>query len=67
MAKIELYEGNAEKHMAVLDDGAVPRVGEFINIRKVTWRVVRVTWAVDDADGPWGSAKLRANVELERV
>lgn len=64
MAKIEFYVGEAEKHIAVLDDGAVPRVGELINIRQETWRVRRVTWAVDhEADAFYG--KLRANVELE--
>jgi hypothetical protein len=64
MAKIEFYVGDAQQHIAVLDDGAVPREGEFISIRKVTYRVRRVTWAVDDADKIPG-AKLRANVELE--
>lgn len=61
VAKIEFYDGDAAGHMCVLDDGAVPRVGDLISIRKVTWRVVRVTWAVDHADVVMG-AKLRANV-----
>lgn len=66
MAKVEFYIGTAERHIAALDDSAVPREGEFVNIRKVTYRVARVTWAVDDADRiPRGS--LRANVELETV
>ena len=63
MAKIEFYVGDAEKHIAVLDDGAVPRAGEFVNIRKTTYRVRSVTWAVDDADRIPG-ASLRANVVL---
>lgn len=64
MPKIEFYVGDAEKHIAVLDDGAVPRPGEFVNIRKHTYVVRRVTWAVDhEADAFYG--KLRANVELE--
>jgi hypothetical protein len=63
MAEIEFYVGSAEKHIAVLDDGAVPREGEFVNIRNATYQVRRVTWAVDHADQIPG-ASLRANVEL---
>lgn len=50
----------------VLTLGSVPRAGEFVNIRKVTFLVEGVTWAVDNADDVMGS-KLRANVELKRV
>ena len=63
MAKIEFYVGSADKHIAVLDDSAVPREGEFVNIRNTTYQVRRVTWAVDHADQIPG-ASLRANVEL---
>lgn len=66
MAAIEFYIGSAEKHIAVLDDGAVPREGELINIRGITYRVKRVTWTVDHADRIPG-ASLRANVELVRL
>ena len=53
MARVEFYHGSTDRHMAVLDDGAVPRVGEFVNIRKVTWLIRPVTWAVvhDPVDG----------------
>lgn len=64
MAKIEFYVGNADKHIAVLDDGAVPRADEMISIRKRTYRIVHVTWAVDHADDPRSRA-LRACVVLE--
>lgn len=64
MAKIEFYDGDSPKHMAVLDDGAVPRKDEFVNIRGEPWRVMWVTWAVDDADKIPG-ARLRACVVLE--
>lgn len=64
MASIEFYVGRSGKHIAVLDDVAVPREGEFVNIRGVTYRVSRVTWAVDHADHIPG-ATLRANVELD--
>ena len=64
MARIEFYLGDADCHIAVVDDGAVPREGEMINVRKTTYKVLRVTWAVDDADR---SPQLRANVELDNV
>lgn len=66
MTKLEFYLGNADKHLTVLDAESVPRSGEYVNIRKRTFRVVRVTWAVDHADD-WSQAKLRANIELEAV
>jgi hypothetical protein len=66
MAKIEFYIGNSERHIAVLDDGAVPREGEFVNIRKTTYRVDQVTWAVDDADKIM-DASLRACVILKEL
>lgn len=64
MAAIEFYILDAAKHIAVLDDSAVPRGGELINIQSVTYRVVCVTWAVDHADRVTG-ASLRANVILK--
>lgn len=64
MAKIEFYLGDAEKHLAVLDDSCVPRAGEFINIRQITYQVVKVTWAVDHADD-FAHRSLRANITLE--
>jgi hypothetical protein len=67
MAKIEFYIGQEPGHIAVVDDGAVPREGEFINIRQVTYRVVRVTWAVDGDVDRFRGATLRANVELEHA
>jgi hypothetical protein len=66
MAKIEFYVGDADKHIVVLDDGAVPRAGEFISIRKVTYRVTGVTWAVDGDIDQFRGATLRANVNLEQ-
>lgn len=63
MAKIEFYVGDADKYIAVLDDGAVPREGEYVNIQNSSYQVRRVTWAVDHADKIPG-ASLRANVIL---
>lgn len=64
MAKIEFYLGSEPRALAFADDGAVPRAGEFVSIRRVTYQVSRVTWAVDNADDVMHST-LRANVELE--
>ena len=66
MAKIEFYIGNARGLIAAVDDGAVPREGEFVNIRSITYCVSRVTWAVDQADD-LRERSLRANVELATV
>lgn len=66
MTAIEFYVGSAEKHIAVLDDAAVPRAEELINIRGETYRVNRVTWAIDAADNRL-ERKLRANVELTKL
>jgi hypothetical protein len=63
MAQIEFYVGKSEKHIAVVDDAAVPREGEMLSIWRKSYRVTRVTWAVDHQD----KVKLRANVELEIV
>jgi hypothetical protein len=68
MTLIEFYEGNvveAKHPFAHVRDGEVPRAEEMINIRKVTYRVERVTWALDDAGGP--NQQWRANVELKRL
>lgn len=63
MARIEFYIGASPKHIVSLEDEVAPRVGEPINIRKITYLVERVTWAVDDADSIT-RCRLRANVEL---
>jgi len=64
VAKIEFYLGSSDRHIAVLDDGAMPRPGETVNIRHQDYTVTRVAWAVDNAGDVFG-AKLRAAVELE--
>jgi hypothetical protein len=59
-------EGHA-KHLAVLSNvGAVPASSDLISIRGKTYRVMSVTWAVDQADRI-GETELRANVDLELV
>jgi hypothetical protein len=62
MAQIEFYVGDAAGHIAYIESDAVPRAGEYVNIRNVTYSVERVTWAVDRAGEH--DASLRANVVL---
>ena len=59
---IEFYEG--KEYVAVAYGSMVPPVGSLISIRKKTWRVVRVTYALDNADESPGKM-MRANVDLE--
>lgn len=40
----------------------MPRKGEYINIGNGTWRVVDVTWAIDNQGD-----SLRANIEIDEV
>ncbi len=63
MAMIEFYIGHEATCISVVVDSAVPRAGEFVNIRKVTYLIKRVTWAVDWPDSM--GTKFRANVEME--
>jgi len=63
MARIEFYDGSAEHPFAHVNSDAVPRDKELINIRKQTWAVVCVTWALD-SNSP---DPLRANVDLRRL
>lgn len=67
MARIEFYIGSGATGgmVASLDGDAVPRSGEYISIRKVTYLIARVTWAVDHAD-EIRERELRACVELEK-
>ena len=52
--------------VAYVKSSMVPPVGAKINIRKQTWEVVRVTYALDHADDPQGKS-MRANVDLKHA
>lgn len=65
MATIEFYLGVNHGFFAVVESDAVPRSEEFVSIRKQTYRVCRVTWAVDDA-ATLSDSKIRACVEVVR-
>ena len=60
---VEFYCG--KPLVASVRSHAVPRAGEFVNIRKVTYSVTRVTWAVDSDEV--GRQSLRACVEMDEV
>ncbi len=66
MAKIEFYIGSSSKSIVSLTDSAVPREGEFVNIKKITYEVLHVTWAIDHCD-KLTEKLLRANVELKKA
>jgi hypothetical protein len=62
--RVEFWIYGTDKCVAtVLGVGAVPREGELISIRKDTWEVSAVTWAVDHAGKT--DSELRANVILK--
>ena len=58
---IEFYDD--EKKIAWVESSMVPPVGTKINIRKKTWLIVRVTYALDYAD-EIQRRQMRANVDL---
>lgn len=58
---LEFYDGN--KFIASVESHMVPSVGSFISIRKKTWQVDRLTYALDYTDDQHGK-RLRCNVDL---
>lgn len=59
---IEYCDG--DKLVGSVNSAMVPTVGSRISIRKKTWAVVRVTYALDHADEP-SMKGMRANVDIE--
>lgn len=58
---VEYYNG---KDLIVrVKSSIVPTVGSLISIRKETWKVISVTYAIDHADD-WQRSGTRANVDL---
>jgi hypothetical protein len=62
MASVEFNRRNGGLIASVKEAPAVPRKGEYINIGNGTWRVVDVTWAIDNQGD-----SLRANIEIDEV
>ncbi len=63
MDTIEFYDGDSRHPMAVMQSSMVPPIGAKISIRKKTWEVMAVTFALDHLDEPVERA-MRANVSL---
>lgn len=63
---IEFYIGNSKGRIAFACSTMVPPADSFISIRGVTYKVVRVTYALDYADNLQMKG-MRANVVLEEV
>ena len=60
---IEFYNEETKNLVAAVYSGMVPTVKSFISIRKQTWEVVSVTYALDAADD-YSIIRIRANVNL---
>lgn len=52
--------------LASHNSNVVPRVGEYISIRKQIWLIESVSWALDDADDPV-MTRLRASVDMTKI
>lgn len=59
MARLEFYDTAKNDLIAIVKDSAVPRKGEYVNIRHVTWKIHHVSWAIDT-----NPDEFRANIEL---
>jgi hypothetical protein len=64
--RIEFYDEKTGKLVASVKSSMVPTVGKRISIRKQTWEVERVTFALDHADDP-ALKNMRCNVDLSKV
>lgn len=61
---VEYYDGD-NLYITVISS-IVPPVGSKINIRKKTWKIINVTYAVDFADSV-DLRHARVNVDIEAV
>lgn len=59
---IEFYDG--DNIITAVNSSMVPHLGSKISIRKQTWCVINVTFAVDHADELF-ERSMRCNVNLE--
>lgn len=64
--RVEFYDSQkpmGKDYICGLCSCMVPTIGSYVNIQKVNWKVVGVSYAVDNAGEPT-EVGLRANVEL---
>ena len=52
--------------VAGVKSSMAPLVGSLISIRKTTYRVIFITFAIDDADD-FAQCRMRCNIDLEKV
>lgn len=64
--RIEFLNEKTGGGIAVVNSSMVPTVGSLISIRKQTWMVERVTYALDHADDI-SLEQMRADVYLSKV
>lgn len=63
--RTEFY--TAEGGIGAVDVLMPLRFGDYINIRKKKYKVVKVTFAIDYSDNPIGERVARCNVDLEEA
>ena len=63
--KIEFYLN--DKLLATVESTMVPTVESMISIRAITYEVISVTYALDNADEQCGIKRMRANIDLRAV
>lgn len=61
--RVEFYVDGSGKFIAAVDDGQAPTAGNIINIRKKTYVVSNVSWAIDNSEDVINT-KQRCCVEL---
>ena len=60
--KVEFYNG--KNLVAAVNSSMVPPIGSYISIRKKTWEIVAVSFAVDHADER-AECGMRCNVDVQ--
>ena len=64
MSMIEFYKKDAL--ICSVEGSFLPAIGSFVNIRKKTWKVKAISFAVDNAgDANFGMVKFRANIDVQ--
>lgn len=63
---VEFYDArDRQRRIACVNSSIVPKVGEFINVRRETWSVKMVTYSLDYV-GVGSTPTMRAIVDLKR-
>ena len=66
MDRIEFY-GGTRGLLTVVKSAMVPPLGAMVSIEGMRWKVISVTYAVDNSDAPKGEQVMRANVDVEQA